>query len=70
MNNTATIKKAEYMEYINEITRKICHGKCFEVVAELPVGTVVMHFPKKAKMLEFLDGMYGIYGDKITWKAA
>ena len=70
MNNTAKIKKAEYMEYTNEITNRICHGKCYEVVAELPVGTVVMHFPKKAKMLEFLDGMYGIYDDKITWEAA
>ena len=70
MNNKAKIKKAEYMEYINEITRRICHGKCFEVVADLPVGTLIMHFPNKAKMLDFLDGMYGIYGDKITWEAA
>ena len=67
---TAKIRKVEYAEYINEITLKICRGKCFEVVAELPVGTVWMHFPKKAKMLEWLDQMYGIYGDNITWEAA
>lgn len=68
LNPKASIKDASYAEYINEITQRICHGKCFEVRAELPIGIVIMNFSRnKTRMLEWLQTMYGIDQDSIQW---